>query len=97
MTSPETAGKNWKTNDKRTSTAYITYTETTYGRLSRMVAKHNIKSIPLPTNKISNYLPPVKSAVGLRTPGIYSIPCEFGKVYIGQSGRIHTNPNQRAQ
>jgi hypothetical protein len=25
--------------------------------------------------------------VGLRTPGIYSIPCECGKVYIGQSSR----------
>jgi hypothetical protein len=25
--------------------------------------------------------------LGLRTPGIYSIRCECGKVYIGQSGR----------
>jgi hypothetical protein len=25
--------------------------------------------------------------LGLRTPGIYSIPCECGRVYIGQSGR----------
>jgi hypothetical protein len=25
--------------------------------------------------------------VGLRTPGKHSIPCECGKVYIGQSGR----------
>jgi len=25
--------------------------------------------------------------LGLRTPGIYSIPCEGGRVYIGQSGR----------
>jgi hypothetical protein len=29
----------------------------------------------------------VKDALGLRTPGIYSIPCEYGRVYIGQSGR----------
>jgi hypothetical protein len=29
----------------------------------------------------------VKDALGLRTPGIYSIPCECGKFYIGQSGR----------
>jgi hypothetical protein len=55
-----------------------------------MLTKHNIKSIPLPPKKISNYLPPVKDAVGLKTPGIYSITCECGKVYIGQSGRsIH--------
>jgi hypothetical protein len=25
--------------------------------------------------------------VGLKTPGIYSITCECGKVYIGQTGR----------
>jgi len=25
--------------------------------------------------------------LGLRTPGVYSIPCECGRVYIGQSGR----------
>jgi len=52
-----------------------------YGRLSRMLAKHKIKS-----RKIFSYLPPVKDALGLRTPGIYSIPCECGRVYIGQSG-----------
>jgi hypothetical protein len=37
--------------------------------------------------KIYSYLPPVKDASGLRMPGVYSIPCECGKVYIGQSGR----------
>jgi hypothetical protein len=32
----------------------------------------------------------VKDELGLRTPGIYRIPCECGKVYIGQRGRsIH--------
>jgi hypothetical protein len=88
--------KTAKTNDKPTSTAYIPYTQTAYGRLSRILAKHNIKSIALPPKKISNYLPPVKDAVALRTPGIYSIPCECGMVYIEQRG-IHTNSNQRAQ
>ena len=32
-------------------------------------------------------MPPTKAAPGLRTPGIYRIPCECSKVYIGQSGR----------
>jgi predicted GIY-YIG superfamily endonuclease len=32
-------------------------------------------------------MPPTKDAPGLRTPGIYNIPCECGMVYIGQSGR----------
>jgi hypothetical protein len=78
--------KTAKTKDKLTPMAYIPYTQATYGRLSRMLAKHNIKSIPLPSKKISSYLPPVKDAMGLRTPRIYSIPCECGKVYIRQSG-----------
>jgi hypothetical protein len=52
-----------------------------------MLAKHNIKSVALPPRKIFSHLPPIKYALGLRTPGIYSIPCECGKVYIGQSGR----------
>jgi hypothetical protein len=77
--------KTAKTKDKPTSTVYIPYTQATYGRLSRMLTKHNVKSIPLPPKKISDYLPSVKDAVGLKTPGIYSIPCECGKLYIGQS------------
>jgi hypothetical protein len=53
-----------------------------------MFAKHNIKSIALPPKKkIFSYLPPVKDALGLRTPEIYSIPCECGKVFIGRSSR----------
>ena len=76
-----------KTKDKPTSTAYIPYTQITYGRLSRMLGKQNIKSVILPSRKISSYFPPVQDALGLRTPGVYSIPCECGKVYIGQSRR----------
>jgi hypothetical protein len=76
-----------KTKDKPNSMAYIPYTQATYGRLSRMLTKLNIKSIPLPPKKTSSYFPPVTDAVGLKTPSIYSIPCECGKVYNGQSGR----------
>ena len=55
-----------------------------------MLAKHSTKSIALPPRKISSYLPPVQDAPELRTPGLYKIPCEYGEVYIGQSGRsIH--------
>jgi hypothetical protein len=82
----ELVARSSKTNDKPTLTAYIPYTQTTYGRLSRMLAKHNIKSVTLPPRKIF-YLPTVEAALGLRTLDIYSIPCEYGRVYIGQSGR----------
>jgi hypothetical protein len=76
-----------KNEEKPTSTTYLPYTQTTFGRLSRLLAKYNIKSIDLPPEKIASYFPPYKEQLRLRTPGIYSIPCECGMVYIGQSGR----------
>jgi hypothetical protein len=81
------ATRTTKNDIKLISTAYIPYTHKIYGRLSRILAKYSIRSVALPPRKIFNYLPPVKDALGLRTPGIYSIPCECGRVYIGQSGR----------
>jgi len=76
-----------KTEYKPISTAYLPYTQIIYGRLSRMLARYNIKSVAIPPMKISSYMPPTKDATGLRTPGIYRILCECGKVYIGQRGR----------
>jgi hypothetical protein len=73
--------------EKSISTAYLPYTQTTYGRISRILAKYNIKSVAIPPRKISRYMPPTKDPPRLRTPGIYQIPCECGKVYFGQSGR----------
>jgi len=52
-----------------------------------MLAKHSIKSVSLPPRKIYIYLPPVKDALGIRTPGVYRIPCECGQVYIGKACR----------
>jgi len=46
-----------------------------------MLAKYSIKSVAILPRKISSYMPPTKDATGLRTPGIYRIPCECGKVY----------------
>jgi hypothetical protein len=45
--------------------------------------KHDDKSVSLPPRKIYSYLPPVKDALGLRIPDVYSIPCECGQVYNG--------------
>ena len=42
----------------------------------------------MPLRKIYSHLPPVKDALGLRMPTVYSIPCECAKVYIEQSGRF---------
>jgi hypothetical protein len=51
-----------------------------------MLSRHIMKSVALPPRKISNFLRPVKDDLGLKTPGMYSIPCDWGQVYIGQTG-----------
>ena len=76
-----------KTNERPTSIEFIPYTLKTQCRFSRMLDKH-IRSVALPPRKIYSYLPPVKFALGLRTSGVYSMPCECDQVYIGQSGRF---------
>jgi hypothetical protein len=43
--------------------------------------------VGLPLKKIPGFLRPVKDDLGLKTPGVYSMPCECGQVYIGQTGR----------
>jgi hypothetical protein len=58
----------------------------TYGKLSRMLAKQNIKCAGLPPRKIPSLLRPVKHNLEVRTPGVYSIPCQCGQIYIGQTG-----------
>jgi hypothetical protein len=63
-----------------------------------MLAKHNNKIVVLPPRKIFSYMPPIKDALRLRTPGIHNIPCECGKVYIGQSGRsIHLRVKEHSR
>jgi hypothetical protein len=54
----------------------------------RVLARHNIKSVGLLNMKLSSLLRPVKDHLGLRTPGVYRISCECGRVYIGQTGRF---------
>jgi len=83
----ELATRTTKTNSKPTSTANIQYTQTKYDQLNRMLVKHNTKSVALLPRKIFSYLPSVKDALGLRMPGVYSIPYECSRFCIGQSGR----------
>jgi hypothetical protein len=52
-----------------------------------VLVRHNIKSVGLPYMKLSCHFRPVKEHLGLRTPGVYRIPCECGRVYIWQTGR----------
>jgi hypothetical protein len=38
-----------------------------------------------------HFLQSVKDNLGLKTPGVYSIPCECGQVYIGGTGHSIDN------
>ena len=63
-----------------------------------MLAKYNIKSVAILHRKIASYLPQVKHGIGLKTPGVYRIPCKCGTVYVGQSSRsidIHIKEHER--
>jgi hypothetical protein len=52
-----------------------------------IISRHNIKSVGLPLKKIPGFLRPTKDDLGLKTPGMCSMPCEYGQVYTGQTGR----------
>jgi hypothetical protein len=75
-----------KPTDKPTSFVLLPYVQTTYGRLGRILAKRNIKYVGLPPRQISSFLRPVIDDPGVRTPRVYSMPCECGQAYIGQTG-----------
>jgi len=65
-----------KLKEKPTSFAFFPYVQTTYDRLSRVLAKHNIRCVvDLLHRKITSLLCLVKNDLGLRNSGVYSIPC----------------------
>jgi hypothetical protein len=74
-------------DNKPYSVAFLLFVGTVFNRISRVLARHNIKSVGLPHMKLSSLPRPVKDHLGLRTPGVYRIPCECGRVYTGQTGR----------
>jgi hypothetical protein len=74
-------------DNKPHSVVSLPFVGTVFSRISRVLARHNIISVGLPHMKLSRLLRPLKDHLGLRTPGVYRIPCECGRVYIGQTGR----------
>jgi hypothetical protein len=72
--------------EDHTSVAFLPFVDTTLNRISRVLSKHNIKTVGLPPRKLSRFIRPVKDHLALKTPGVYSIPCECEKVYIGHTG-----------
>jgi hypothetical protein len=58
----------------------------TFNSISWVLSRHNIKTIGLPPRKFTSFLWIIKDDLGMKTLGIYGIPCECGKFYIGQVG-----------
>jgi hypothetical protein len=80
------------------SVAFLPFVRTIFNRTSRVLARHNIRSVGLPHLKLPSLLRPVKDRPGLRTSRVYRIPCECRRVYIGQRRRsmdIMLKENQR--
>lgn len=56
--------------------------QTTYGHFSKILAKF----VGMQPTNISKIFHPVNDDLGINTLGAYSIPCECGQVYVGQTG-----------
>jgi hypothetical protein len=75
-----------KPDNNPSPVTFLLYAVPIFIQISRVLAWHNIKSVGLPRKKISSLLLPVKDNIGLRTPGVYRILCECGKIYTGHTG-----------
>jgi hypothetical protein len=79
----------WTATERPVGVALLLYQHFTCNKLSRLLAKHNIKNIHIPMKKNDRTLRPIKDDLGLKISVVYCIPCECGKVYVGQtSGTI---------
>jgi hypothetical protein len=67
--------------------AMLQYQQAISNKITRLLAKYNISMVHIPKRKNIYMLRPVKDDLGLKVPGMYWIPCECSRVYIGQTGR----------
>jgi hypothetical protein len=79
--------KQKENNEKATATALLPYQQSTSNKISRLLSNYDIRTIHVPAKKTCHMLRPVKDDAGLKIPGVYGIPCECGKTYIGQRKR----------
>jgi hypothetical protein len=54
--------------------AFLPYMSTAFNCISRLLSRHNIKSMDLPLKKVPRFLQHMKGDLGLKTPGVYSVP-----------------------
>jgi hypothetical protein len=72
--------------EKPAGTAMLPIQQMVSNKISRLLAKHKIKTIHVPVKKKSHMLRPVKDKLG-----IYCVPCECSKVCVGQTDRSIEN------
>lgn len=70
-------------------TALLPFQHYTSNRISRLLAKHSIRTIHIPARRNIHMLGTVKDNLGLKVPRIYRIPCKCGKVYVEQTGKTN--------
>ncbi|XP_022093238.1 uncharacterized protein LOC110980660 [Acanthaster planci] len=74
--------------DKAPSSVTLPYLGHTSYYIQRILSKHNIKVFHTAPLKIHGMLASRKDRQDPhRRPGVYKIPCQCGKVYIGETGR----------
>jgi hypothetical protein len=76
-----------KPDNKPNSVAFLSHVGPIFNRVSRLLGRRIIKSFGLSHKKVSSFLRPVRDNLRLRTPGVYTLPCECGRVCFGQTGR----------
>jgi hypothetical protein len=73
---------------KPTGTAIIPYMQTVSGKISRLLAKYNIKTVHQLARKTNTMLRQVKDSLGRNVPGIYHIPCDVAKCTLAKQGAL---------
>jgi hypothetical protein len=64
-------------------------------KIRRLLAKHEIRTIYMPGKKTFHLVRLVKDTLGLKIPGVYCIPFEYSKVYMGHTGRTIQTRHKR--
>jgi hypothetical protein len=72
-----------------TDTVIFPFQQVVLYKISRLLIKHNIKTIHVPAKKTASYvLRLIKDKVGFKVVGVCHMPCKCDKVCVGQTGRL---------
>ncbi|XP_046409062.1 uncharacterized protein LOC124173793 [Ischnura elegans] len=74
-------GEAEKPEVKPTARACLPYVSTISNKIARILRRHNEETIHKPLGKLKALLGTTKDKLGLKTSGVYRIPCECSQVY----------------